>query len=104
MQCIGINYRGAIEVPVLRQSDVPTPLGQFESQFLVDFAQRHDDDEVDEGGWHAGQCARLRTQKSAGISKYRNRYQNPVHDHCYDEYDDQAYLKQLTVYRYTPDS
>lgn len=84
-------------------SDVLTPLGQFDSQFLIDFAQRHDDDEVDEGGRHAGHRACLSTQKATGASKYWNRNQNPVHYHCYDEYDDQAYLKQVTIYTVTPD-
>ena len=63
-----------------------TPLREFERQFLVNFSERHNEDQVDDGCGTGSDHHSLTAQVI--VLEKRNGDENSVHDHSYDKYDD----------------
>lgn len=70
-----------------------TPLGELQSQFLIDPAEDENHDEVEHRGGDAGDCSRIGLQEAGHATVQRDGDENPVQYDHYDEYQHDAGLQ-----------
>jgi len=73
-----------------------TPSSEQQGEFLVDSAEDHDEDEIEDGGGHGSDGRRLITYNAASAALQRNRNCDAVHDHRHDGYQNDNDLQTHT--------
>ena len=74
-----------------------TPLGEFESEFLINPAEDQNDDEIEDRGGNTGQGWSLRSEDAFGASEQSDCDEDSIKNDRQNEYQHHARLHTQTV-------